>query len=330
MKRLSRNTLTTIILILVLLIVPQVLYSTGVITVYVLSILMEICFFSISALSLNLVFGIAGQFSLGQAAFMGVGAYVFGYIINQFPSWWMLFPALIAGGLASAALGYVVGLPTLRLKGDYLGIATLALNQIFVVVIQNIKAVGGARGFILGIGSTFRQWWLFFGVAVVSIWIMRNVVYSNWGRTMIAVREDDIAAEAVGINTTQAKIWAFVIGSFFAGIAGGLTAIYSGFLQPNSFNFIQSFNYMVMVIMGGLGSLGGSLVGAFVYVAFLEGFRFLKDWAAYVPLLGSIAQDQYRIVFFALILIIIMLYAPKGIMGGREFAILKGKELDRK
>jgi len=330
MERVGIKKLRFLVLLLIVFLVPQILYGTGLISPYILSILMEICFFCISAVSLNLVFGIAGQFSLGQAAFMGVGAYVFGYIINQFPNWWMFFPALITGALASAFLGYLVGLPTLRLKGDYLGIATLALNQIFVVVIQNLNVVGGARGFILNIGSTFRQWWLFFGIAVLSVWIMRNVVYSNWGRTMVAVREDDIAAESVGIDTTRTKIWAFVIGAFFAGIAGGLSAVYSGFLHPSSFSFIQSFNYMVMVIMGGLGSLSGSLVGAFVYVFLLEGFRLAKDWAIYFPLLASITQNEYRIVFFSLVLIIIMLYAPKGIMGGKEFSMLKGKELEKK
>ncbi|NPV87915.1 branched-chain amino acid ABC transporter permease [Coprothermobacteraceae bacterium] len=325
-----KRTLQMLLILLILFLVPQLLYNLGFISPYILSVLMELCFFAVSAVSLNLVFGIAGQFSLGQAAFMGTGAYVFGYIINRSPNWVVFVPALLAGGLAAASLGYLVGLPTLRLKGDYLGIATLALNQIFVVVIQNLNAVGGARGYILNLGQTFRQWWLFFGLAVISIFLMRNVVYSSWGRLMVAVREDEIAAESVGIDTTKAKIWAFVIGAFFAGIAGAMSAVYSSFLHPSSFNFIQSFNYMVMVILGGLGSLSGSLLGAGIYVALLEGFRIAKDYASYIPILGAITQNEYRIVFFALALILIMLYAPKGLMGGREFSFFKGKELERK
>jgi branched-chain amino acid transport system permease protein len=212
--------------------------------------------------------------------------------------------ALILGGLLAAVAGLVVGIPSLRLKGDYLAIATLGFGEIIRVVILNIDAVGGASGFADIPGYTNLFWVLFF--LILTIIVVRNLVYSTHGRAFLSVREDEVAAEAMGINTTYYKVYAFVIGAFFAGIAGGLFGHYLMYLHTNSFTFMKSIEVIIMVVLGGMGSITGSILAAIILTILPEALRVVKD---------------YRMVIYSLILIILMLTRPQGIFGVQEFSL---------
>lgn len=253
----------------------------------------------ILAVSLNLIMGFTGQLALGHAGFMSIGAYsaaIFSLKLHApFPI------ALLAGGLFAAVISLLIALPTLRLKGDYLAITTLGFGQIIMVVINNIDALGGARG-IAGIPPKTTFTWVFF-VMILSILIIYNIIHSSQGRAMLSVREDEISAAAMGINTTKYKIMAFVIGSFFAGVAGGLFAHFNMFIQPSSFDFLMSVNIVTFVVLGGMGSLSASILSAGVLTYLPEWLRFLND---------------YRMVIYPIALIIIMLFRPQGIMGSKE------------
>jgi branched-chain amino acid transport system permease protein len=272
----------------------------------------------ILAVSLNLVNGFTGQFSMGHAGFMSVGGYVSAYLTTQIMlsnpallSGPMATPvfigALLLGGLGAALVGYLVGLPSLRLKGDYLAIVTLGFGEIIRVIILNIDAVGAARG-LAGIPplSSFGWVYTFVVITVFTVW---RLVNSSHGRGFLAVREDEIAAESMGVNTTQAKVKAFVISSFFAGIAGGLFAHSLTYLNPQIFSFNRSFEIIIMVVLGGMGSVTGSIVAA-IFLTFLpEWLRPIQDYT----------KIDFRMVIYSLMLIILMLTKPSGLLGTREF-----------
>ncbi|HUP44350.1 MAG TPA: branched-chain amino acid ABC transporter permease [Thermoanaerobaculia bacterium] len=278
------------------------------------------------AVSLNIINGHAGQFSLGHAGFMAVGAYfaawltfhhlgpyVAGLPRGSAVQWVMqnllLVVAVVLGGMVAAAAGYIVGLPSLRLRGDYLAIVTLGFGEIIRVVILNIDAVGAARG-LSGIPPWSNFFWVWF-FAGVTILISYRLVRSAVGRAFMAVREDQIAAEAMGVDATKYKVKAFMIGSFLAGAAGGLFAHYTpAYLNPAMFTFIKSFEVVAMVVLGGLGSISGSVVAAIILTFLPEGLRNVKD---FFP--G--ARDP-RMVIYALMLIILMLTRPQGLFGRRE------------
>jgi branched-chain amino acid transport system permease protein len=272
----------------------------------------------ILAVSLNLISGFTGQFSIGHAGFMAIGAYGTGWMAVTFgpriQSALSFLPAeaqqgvVVLVGLAFGALlagigGLLVGVPSLRLRGDYLAIVTLGFGEIIRVVILNIDAIGGARGYT-GIPNLAGFGWVFF-VAVMTIIAVHNLVGSSFGRTLIAVREDEIAAEAMGVNVTRAKVAAFVASSTIAGIAGGLFAYYNMYLHTNSFTFIKSIEFIIMVVIGGLGSTLGAVVGAALYTILIEVLR---------------VSAQYRMVAFSLMLILIMIFRPQGLFGSIDFA----------
>ena len=257
----------------------------------------------ILAASLNLINGYTGQFSLGHAGFMAVGAYV-GVVLTTNFHWPLLF-AMAAGGAAAALLGCLIGLPTLRLTGDYLAIATLGLGEIIRIVIMNISYVGGAAGFS-GIPHLTTFAWVF-GTMMFTLFFIKNFVHSTHGRACIAIRENEIAAAAMGINTTKYKVMAFTIGAAFAGIAGVLFAHTFYIINPGSFTFMQSFNYLIMVVLGGLGSLTGSIAGAFVVTGLSAA---LADW------------PEFRMIIYALALILLMFYRPQGLFGYIELFAL--------
>ena len=238
----------------------QAMISGGVIGSFWQLNIILICVNVIMAVSLNLINGYTGQFSLGHAGFMAIGAYVGVVATTNFEL--PLICALILGAICAGALGFLIGLPTLRLRGDYLAIATLGLSEIIRIVIMNIEYVGGAAGF-KGIQHLTNFTWVFF-VMLFTLFFVKNFVNSSHGRACIAVRENEIAAEAMGVNTTKYKVMAFTIGAAFAGIAGGLFAHQFYLISPNSFNFLASFNYLIMVVLGGMGSITGSIAGAFV------------------------------------------------------------------
>jgi len=270
----------------------------------------------ILAVSLNLINGFTGQFSIGHAGFMAIGAYVSAYVTATFgdrirggvgmlpPAFQnsvLLLVALAIGAACAAIAGFLVGVPSLRLRGDYLAIVTLGFGEIIRVFILNIDAVGGARGFS-GIPRLANFAWIYL-FAGATILVVSRIVRSSFGRTLVAIREDEIAAEAMGVNTTRSKVISFVVSSAMAGVAGGLFAHYLMYVHTNSFTFIKSFEIIIMIVIGGLGSITGSVLGAVLYIVLTEG---LRQFA------------QYRMVLFSLLLIVIMIVRPQGILGHRE------------
>jgi len=270
----------------------------------------------VMAVSLNLINGYTGQFSLGHAGFMAVGAYTAAAITNAFGGPGIFAAngifalALLAGGLAAAVAGLLVGLPTLRLRGDYLAIVTLGFGEIIRVVLQNLDAVGGARGLSVLHGWTNLFWT--FGLAAVTVYVVASLVNSTYGRGFIAVRDDEIAAEAMGINTTKYKVTAFVVGAFFAGIAGGLYAHAKQFITPGGFGFMQSIAFVVMVILGGMGNTVGVILAAILLTLLPEGLRMLAG----IPHLGWIGDT--RMIIYSLLLIVLMLTRPQGLFAFRR------------
>jgi branched-chain amino acid transport system permease protein len=259
----------------------------------------------ILTVSLNLINGYMGEFSIGHAGFMAIGAYVASLLtVNIFPSSAInfLFPvAVLAGGLAAALIGLVVAVPSFKTRGDYLAIVTLAFGMIVKSGIENIEAIGGPRGF-LGMAKLTTLPWVFFWT-VLSVWIIRNLVYSNFGRGVLSIREDEIASDLMSVNTRQVKVIAFVVSSFFAGIAGGLFAHALQYINPRMFDILKSTDILIMVYLGGIASIAGSIIGAVIYTILLEILRPLGIW---------------RMVFMPLMLVLLMIYRPRGIMGMRE------------
>jgi branched-chain amino acid transport system permease protein len=265
---------------------------------YYYQILIYIGINIILASSLNVINGFAGQFSLGHAGFMAVGAYSsalatssLGILPHSFIGYPLFFLALLGGGVIAAALGLIVGIPSLRLKGDYLAITTLGFGEIIRVVIQNLEFLGAARGFT-GIAGLSNSFWVF-GFAAVLIFLIYNLIHSTYGKGFLAVRDDEVAAAAIGIDVTRHKTIAFVFGAFFAGIAGGLYAHFVTYINPSQFGFLRSFEIVVMVVVGGMGNIIGVIISAVVLTILPEALR---------------AIAQYRMVIYALLLIIIMLF----------------------
>lgn len=256
--------------------------------------------------SLNLVNGYMGEFSVGHAGFMAVGAYVSSILtVNVFPvsGGMYLFPvAVVGGGVAASAAGLLVSIPSFRTRGDYLAIVTLAFGMIVKSALENMESVGGPRGFMGMEQMTTLPWVYVWGV--VSIWILRNLVFSKYGRGMAAIREDEVACELCGVRTRRVKISAFVVSAFFAGVAGGLYAHLLQFINPKMFDILKSTEILIMVYLGGMASLGGSILGAAIYTVIMELLR---------------EQGAWRMVLMPLLLILLMLFRPRGLFGLREF-----------
>jgi branched-chain amino acid transport system permease protein len=291
----------------------------------------------ILASSLNLINGYTGQFSLGHAGFMAIGAYAAAAISTYMAptllavlgdglfgkSIWFIF-VLLAGGIGAALVGVIVGVPSLRLKGDYLAITTLGFSEIIRVTIQNLDVIGASQGFrgvyvydngvrslemvpelsdmafkFYDIPKYTDFFWTFLIVAVI-IFGITNLMRSTYGRGFIAVKDDEIAAEAMGINTTKFKVTAFIIGAFFAGVAGGLYAHFLQYINPEDFNFLRSVEIVAMVILGGMGSTFGVVLAAIILTVLPELLRDIQ---------------QYRMIIYALLLIIMMILRPQGLFG---------------
>ncbi len=280
---------------------------------YLLQIINLIGINAIMAVSLNLITGFTGQFSLGHAGFMAIGAYssaaVTVYLREYFLSALQFLPlglnetvffimALLFGGLLAALAGLLVGIPTLRLRGDYLAIATLGFGEIIRVVILNLDFVGGARGFG-DIPEYANFFWIYLALLITTIFIY-NLVNSSKGKALLAIREDEIASESIGINVTRYKVIAFLLGAFWAGIGGGLFAHLNTYLHTNSFGFMKSVEFVVMVVLGGMGSIVGSLVAAALLTFLPEALRVASEW---------------RMIVYSLLLIFFMILRPQGILG---------------
>jgi branched-chain amino acid transport system permease protein len=253
--------------------------------------------------SLNLVNGYMGEFSVGHAGFMSLGAYASSVLTTKWvpdtPS--VFLPSVLFGGTVAAMIGFLLALLSFKTRGDYLAVVTLAFLMIVKSAFENIPYVGGPRG-VLGIDKQTTLPWTLFWV-VVTLWTLRNLVYSKFGRAVVAIREDEIAANAMGVRTREAKILAFVVSSFFGGVAGALFAHQIQFVNPSSFDILKSTEILVMVYLGGVGSLAGSILGAAILTFLSQVLQPLGTW---------------RMVIMALILVLLMIFRPRGIMGLRE------------
>jgi branched-chain amino acid transport system permease protein len=259
----------------------------------------------ILAVSLNLVNGLTGQFSIGHAGFMAVGGYVSAVMLmhgpQEDPYRIFFIAATLVGATAAAIAGYIVGKPSLRLRGDYLAIVTLGFGEIIRVIIENTPFFGGAIG-LSPIPHRADFAWIW-GVAIATILVAKRLRDSTHGRAFLSVREDEVAAEAMGIDTTGYKVRAFVISAFFAGVAGALSGAFEGNLAPQSFTFVRSFEVVAMVVLGGMGSITGSTIAAAVLTILPEYLR---------------AVANLRMVIYSIALIALMLLRPRGLFGTRE------------
>ncbi len=326
-KGMTNNRWTLPVVLAVMFALTFIVPTFGLLNEYVQLILMYVGINIILTASLNLINGYMGEFSVGHAGFMLIGAYVSSILtvlvlprgLGDLVSSLVLFPiAIVAGGLASALAGLVVAFPSFKTLGDYLAIVTLAFNMIAVSVVQNNEAIGGPRGF-LGMDKLTTMPWVFV-CAVVAIWVLRNFVYSNFGRGVISIREDETASELVSVDTRQVKVLAFVLSSFFAGAAGALYAHLLQFVTPSAFTILKSTDMLVMVYLGGIGSLGGSILGATTYTVLLEILREVFGWLKFLPFLSDLPSlEVWRWVVAPLMLILLMIFRPSGIMGLREF-----------
>jgi branched-chain amino acid transport system permease protein len=273
---------------------------------YYLGVAIDVGIAIVMAVSLNLINGHTGQFSLGHAGFMAVGGYTAAKLSLVFepslsPSTVPFFfaGALLAGGVMAAATGLIVGVPSLRLRGDYLAIVTLGFGEIIRVIFQTSDFMGAATG-LNGIPRYTNLAWTF-GVAAITVYVVTCLVNSTYGRGFIAVHDDEVAASAMGVNPTRYKVVAFVIGAFFAGIAGGLYAHHKLVMKPEGFDFMRSIEFVVMVILGGMGRTAGVIFAAVVLTILPE---FLRGFA------------EYRMILYALLIIILMMARPEGLFGG--------------
>ncbi len=303
--------------------------QTGLLGQYAQTFLCTMGIYMILAASLNLVNGYMGEFSCGHAGFMAVGAYTasivgvilfvgdenFGPALLPMSLAPLAFPLILATGFAAAALvGLLVAVPSFKTRGDYLAVITLAAGYIVKSALENIEIVGGPRGFmgmkkvVLAIEESLTvPWmlvWIFIGV-VLTVWLLRRFVYSTYGKGVMAIHQDEVAAEIMSVNTNHMKLVAFMLSSGLAGLAGGLYAYLIGFVNPASFTILRSTECLVMVYLGGMGSLTGSILAAGIFTILLE---FLK------PL------EQLKWVAIPMLLIVLMQFRPEGLMGNRELS----------
>jgi branched-chain amino acid transport system permease protein len=288
----------------------------GLIGAYYYQIVILVGINIILAVSLNLINGVTGQFSIGHAGFYAIGGYtsaaivvyggpylrtLTGFLPSMAQDIVLLLVGLLAAAVTAGLAGLAVGIPSLRLRGDYLAIVTLGFGEIIRVFILNIDVIGGSRGFS-GIPQLSNFFWVYL-LVLVTILTIRNLIHSSYGRAFISIRDDEIAAEAMGVDTTRHKVMSFVISSMFAGIAGGLFGHFTMYLHPNSFLFTTSFYLIIMIVVGGLGSIEGAVLGAILVTVSLELFR---------------GFGPFRLVNFAILLVLIMIYRPQGLVGKRH------------
>ncbi|MHC1788177.1 branched-chain amino acid ABC transporter permease [Solidesulfovibrio sp.] len=321
---------------------------TGVLNAYWQSVIMFMGVNIILAASLNIINGNMGEFSCGHAGFMAVGAYVssllsvalfaksavFGEpLLDPSMAVWLFPLVLLAGSLAASVVGLLVAIPSFKTRGDYLAIITIAASYIVKSTIENIGAIGGARGFMgmSGVMNTMGQtinlpWiviWVFIGT-VFSVWMIRRFIYSTFGKGVDAICQDEIAAEIMSVNTDRVKLVAFMVSCGLAGLAGGLFAHILGYVNPGTFTILKSTEIMVMVYLGGMGSLSGSVLAAILMTLLIEylrdAFGFINTFLHYI----SVLPDSYEVtqvwkwVLIPLLLVLLMQFRPEGIMGRRE------------
>lgn len=309
--------LRSALLWLVLFSLGMAAFSQGILNPYQQLILSYIAINVILATSLNLVNGFCGQFSLGHAGFMAVGAYVSAVLSLHLKVFtgsldFLNFPFYaLAGGSVAAVAGWLVGMPSLKLRGDYLAIVTLGFGEIIRVILLNMESVGGARGLygVPGPTNFFVGTALAFFLAGGTWLVLWRLTQSSFGRAFLSVKEDEVASECMGVNTTQTKVFAFVVSSFFAGVGGSLFAHTTNYLNPASFQFMKSVDVVIMVVLGGMGSLTGSVLAAIFVTILPEALRPLQEYTGV----------DLRMVIYSLSLILLMILRPQGLLGSREW-----------
>ena len=278
------------------------------------SIVIPIIVNIILAVSLNLVTGFLGELSLGHAGFMSIGAYTGALIsvYSKFPPLPTIIIAMLAGSTIAAVFGFIIGVPVLRLRGDYLAIVTLAFGEIIKSIINSIKFMGGAKGLTkIPLYTDYQNFWIAYICMIITIIFLLNLVKSRTGRAITAIRDNDIAAESVGINISKYKVTAFVIGAFFAGLAGVIYAHNVGLIKPTTFDYNKSIEILVIVVLGGMGSISGSIIAAIILTLLPEFLR---------------GADNLRMLMYAIVLIIMMIVnnskIKQGIMNNKTLSKL--------
>ena len=308
-ERKLSNLILLAVLAVVIVFVPALLISVGVLDAYTAQILTIAGINAMMAISVNVICGLTGQLSLGQAGFMAIGAYVCIWLTQTVG---VPLPfAIFVSGIVAAFSGFLIGFPTLKLSGDYLAIVTLGFGEILRVIFVNFKSfTGGANGkrftTILAARADYA-WIVIIGSLVLVVVFLQNFFRSTYGRAILSVREDEIAARSNGINAFKYKMTGFVIAAFIAGIAGGLYAPFIGFIKPDLASFNRSIEYLIYSVLGGLGSVTGSILAAYILTYLQEFLRFLQD---------------YRLLFYPVILILVMLFRPQGMLGTREVSFV--------
>ena len=300
----SKKNILTSAMVLAIYLIVFLLMNAGIIDSYLFLNIVSIGINIILAVSLNLITGFTGQFSLGHAAFMSIGAYASGILTAKMGMPFIV--GILGAALAAALAGILIGVPTLRLKGDYLAIATLGFGEIVRIIGLNWKYVGGAMG--LNDIPRYTNWTWLFGIIVLTIVVISNFLSSYHGRAVISIKEDVIASTSMGVNTSFYKVLVFTIGALFAGIAGALYANYFYFIRPDSFGFMKSVDILVIVVLGGLGSLKGSIISA-VVLSLVS-----------VSLQGI---PELRMVIYAVLLFIMMVYKPQRLFGSIKNLVKK-------
>ncbi|AKL93810.1 amino acid/amide ABC transporter membrane protein 2, HAAT family [Clostridium aceticum] len=329
----KRNVILTILSIILL--VAFLGYANKNFDAYKVRILNLCAIYVVLGLSMNLINGFTGLFSLGHAGFMAVGAYTTALLTMTPESKEMtfflepiiaplaevtlpFFIALLLGGLLAAFVAFLIGAPTLRLRGDYLAIATLGFSEIIRIIFTNTQNITNGPLGLKSIPNTTNLWWSF-GTMLFTIMVMVSLIKSSYGKAFKAIREDEIAAESMGVNLFKHKVMSFVIGAFFAGVGGGLLGNLLGTINPMMFRFVLTFNVLLIIVLGGMGSITGTVISAFVVTAGLEYLRFLDESIN----LGFIRLEGIaglRMVVFSALLMIVVIFFRNGLMGTNEFS----------
>ena len=296
------------VLVVVVLVLGSILYNGGALNRASKALLIQCGIYSMLAVSLNICTGYLGQLPLGHAGFMAVGAYTGALIWKATTAWPQpiaLIVGLILAGLVAAVFGVIIGIPALRLRGDYLAIITLGFGEIIRIAIINLPSVTGGTPGLLNIPK-YTDFPVTFICLVICCFVIHNVMHSRHGRAILSIRDNEIAADCCGINLTKYKVFAFALSAFFAGVAGAVYAGFQGSLFPKSFDFMASINILVMVVLGGMGSMTGSVIAATVLTA--------------LPNLMQ-ALSTYRMLIYSLLLIIVMIFKPSGLLGRKDFSM---------
>ena len=312
----------TLVLIYIAIKIP---YQFEVLNSYIVQLIMFVGINIVMTVSLGVINGFTGQFSIGHAGFMAIGAYAsvfFTTIIFQMAGlselprllgYPLFFIAVGIGGICATCAGFLIGLPTLRLKGDYLAIVTMAFGEVIRTIIRVSEPLGGPRG--VGGIPEYTNFTIVFCFTVVSVWLMRNFLFSTYGRASQAIRDNEIAAEMMGVDSTRQKVLVFSLSAFFAGCCGGFYAHILQYIHPDNFTFFKSLEYLIYLYIGGASSISGAMSGSFIFTFVPELFRRFQAW---------------RMVIYSMVLVLLMIFRPDGILGDREFPFMHHRRMRTK